>query len=90
MPNHCHNRVTFYGSGNDTDETRAQIEKIRKMFDDENIFTQIIPEPDWLNTPLMSSDVPKYSWDQARARLVSYLSCKQTGMASHVDSSRQV
>ena len=27
MPNHCHNRVTIYGSGNDTDETRAQIAK---------------------------------------------------------------
>ena len=56
MPNHCHNRVTFYSSGNDTDESRAQIKKIRKLFDDENVFTQIIPEPDWANTPLMSSD----------------------------------
>ncbi len=57
MPNHCHNRVTFYGSGNDTDETRAQIAKIKQMFEDENTFTQIIPEPDWPNTPLMSSDL---------------------------------
>ena len=57
MPNHCHNRVTIYGSGNDTDETRAQIAKLKQIFEDENIFTQIIPEPDWLNTPLMSSEV---------------------------------
>ena len=66
MPNHCHNRVTFYGSGNDTDETRAQIEEIRKMFDDENVFTQIIPEPDWSNTPLMSSDVKQYGQDRGK------------------------
>ena len=52
MPNHCHNRVTIYGSGNDTDETRAQIDKLKQMFEDENCFTQIIPEPDWANTPL--------------------------------------
>ena len=52
MPNHCHNRVTIYGSGNDTDETRAQIAKLKAIFEDENCFGQIIPEPDWANTPL--------------------------------------
>ena len=52
MPNHCHNRVTIYGSGNDTDETRAQIAKLKEVFSGESIFGQIIPEPDWLNTPL--------------------------------------
>ena len=57
MPNHCHNRVTIYGSGNDTDETRAQIAKLKQIFEDENCFTQIIPEPDWANTPLSASDV---------------------------------
>ena len=56
MPNHCHNRVTIYSSGNDTDESRAQIKKIRKIFDDEKVFGQIIPEPDWANTPLLTSD----------------------------------
>ena len=63
MPNHCHNRVTFYSSGNDTDESRKQIEDVRAIFDEESIFTQIIPEPDWHETPLMSSDMPKYDWD---------------------------
>ena len=53
MPNHCQNRVTVYGSGNDTDETRAQIAKIKQMFEDEHTFTQVIPEPDWDNLPLM-------------------------------------
>tara|TARA_Y100000813_G_scaffold38797_1_gene26367 strand:- start:107 stop:565 length:459 start_codon:yes stop_codon:yes gene_type:complete len=57
MPNHCHNRVTVY-SANTHD-----VAKIKQMFEDENCFTQIIPEPDWLNTPLMSSDMPKYDWD---------------------------
>ena len=59
MPNHCHNRVTFYSSPEHND----QIAKIKKMFLDENILGQIIPQPDWLNTPLMSSDMPKYDWD---------------------------
>ena len=57
MPNHCHNRVTVY-SANTHD-----VAKIKQMFEDENCFSQIIPEPDWLNTPLMSSDMPKYDWD---------------------------
>jgi len=57
MPNHCHNRVTVY-SANTHD-----VAKIKQMFEDEECFTQIIPEPDWLNTPLMSSDMPKYDWD---------------------------
>ena len=57
MPNHCQNRVIVYGSGNDTDETRAQIAKIKQMFEDEHTFTQVIPEPDWANIPLMSKDL---------------------------------
>ena len=58
MPNHCHNRVTIYGSGNDTDETRAQIAKIKGIFEDENIFTHFIPEPDWPNTPNKDGELP--------------------------------
>ena len=66
MPNHCHNRVTIYGSGNDTDETRAQIAKLKQIFEDENCFGQIIPEPDWANTPLMSSDLKRYGQDRGK------------------------
>ncbi len=69
MPNHCHNRVTLYSSGNDTDESRAQIQKIKQIFEDENCFTQIIPEPDWTNTPLMSRDMPRYGGDVAKGSL---------------------
>ena len=53
MPNHCHNRVTIYGS--DSDETRAQIAKIKGIFEDEAIFTHFIPEPDWTKVPLDES-----------------------------------
>ena len=66
MPNHCHNRVTIYGSGNDTDETRAQIAKLKQIFEDESTFGQIIPEPDWANTPLMSKDVQGLVYDRGK------------------------
>ena len=56
MPNHCHNRVTFYPSGNNTASSLDQIETIKDIFTGESIFTQIIPEPDWANTPLLTSD----------------------------------
>ena len=65
MPNHCHNRVTFYGH-DCKDETRAQIAKLKQIFEDENVFTQIIPEPDWLNTPLMSKDVQGLVYDRGK------------------------
>ena len=69
MPNHCHNRVTFYAHHSDGDESSNQIAKIKQLFEDENCFTQIIPEPDWLNTPLMSSDMPKYDWDKPKGKV---------------------
>ena len=56
MPNHCHNRVTFYPSGNNTDSSLDQIETIKDIFTGESVFSQIIPEPDWANTPLLTSD----------------------------------
>ena len=60
MPNHCHNRVIIYGSGNDTEETREQIAKLKEIFEGESIFTHFIPEPDWPNTPLMSDQLKRY------------------------------
>ena len=55
MPNHCHNRVTFYSSGS-SDSALEQIAKIKGIFEDEKIFTHFIPEPDWPNMPLLTSD----------------------------------
>ena len=58
MPNHCHNRVIIYGSGNDTEETREQIAKLKEIFEGESIFTQFIPEPDWSTTPNKNGELP--------------------------------
>ncbi len=63
MPNHCHNRVTFYSANTDA------VAKLKQIFTDENCFTQIIPEPDWLNTPLMSSDVKRYSFSEPKGKV---------------------
>ncbi len=60
MPNHCHNRVTFYSANTDA------VAKLKQIFEDENCFTQIIPEPDWANTPLMSSDVRGIVYDRGK------------------------
>ena len=51
MPNHCHNRVTFYSANTEA------VAKLKQIFEDESCFGQIIPEPDWANTPLMSSEL---------------------------------
>ena len=56
MPNHCYNRVTIYPSGNNTASSLDQIETLKDIFEGEKIFPQIIPEPDWPNTPLLTSD----------------------------------
>ena len=65
MPNHCHNRVTVYAPTMGA-EARSHVAKIKQMFEDENCFGQIIPEPDWANTPLMSSDVKQYGQDRGK------------------------
>ena len=66
MPNHCQNRVTVYGSGNDTDETRAQIAKLKEIFESDTIFGHFIPEPDWNNIPLMSKDLKGIVYDRGK------------------------
>ena len=65
MPNHCHNRVTFYAQY-DGDKACDQIAKLKQMFEDEHCFSQIIPEPDWANTPLMSKDVKGLIYDRGK------------------------
>ena len=52
MPNHCHNRVTFYSANTE------DVAKLKKIFEDERTFTQIIPEPDWPNTPNNDGELP--------------------------------
>ncbi len=65
MPNHCHNRVTVYAPTMGA-EARSHVAKIKQIFEDESCFGQIIPEPDWTNTPLMSSDVKQYGQDRGK------------------------
>jgi len=60
MPNHCYNRVTFYSSNEE------EVAKLKKIFEDENCFGQIIPEPDWANLPLMSKDVEGIVYDRGK------------------------
>ena len=60
MPNHCHNRVTIWS------EDQATIENLKNLFEGEQVFGQIIPEPDWPNTPLMSKDVQGIVYDRGK------------------------
>ena len=68
MPNHCHNRVTFYS------DNTEDVAKLKKIFTDENTFGQIIPEPDWPNTPNKDGELPvkhedpwlTYRWSDGR------------------------
>jgi len=74
VPNHCHNRVTFY-----SDDTTA-ILKLHKVFsralkNDDNtettktVFGEFIPEPDWTKVPLNENTVKEYSWDNPRGEV---------------------
>tara|TARA_B100000287_G_scaffold263750_1_gene248207 strand:+ start:291 stop:791 length:501 start_codon:yes stop_codon:yes gene_type:complete len=91
MPNHCHNRVTFYPAGDNTEKAIEDINAIKQMFEDEQVFSQIIPEPDWLNTPLMSKDVKEYSFSKPRGKVGELPVMTQTsyGMSSRFPSTGQ-
>ena len=71
MPNHCHNRVTFY-----SDDTTA-ILKLHKIWmsgidnnDDsetrQSVFGHFVPEPDWTKIPLKESELKEYSFSDPR------------------------
>ena len=53
MPNWCHNRVSFYS------ENEQDINKLYKIFTSENVFNQILPAPDWKNTPNDKGELPR-------------------------------
>ena len=77
MPNHCHNRVTFYAHHSDDEQkSQEQIAKIKQIFEDESCFGQIIPEPDWPNIPL--SRVDSSNWLHPKRGEVGELPIKQT------------
>jgi len=45
MPNWCHNRVEIYS------DNPEDLKQIKSIFESERPLHEIIPEPDWLNTP---------------------------------------
>ena len=92
MPNHCHNRVTFYPSGNNTDSSLDQIETIKDIFTGESVFTQIIPEPDWANTPLAEKDVQQYSFSKPRGKVgeLPVMTKTEYGMSSRFPSTGHI
>ena len=53
MPNWCHNRVSFY-SDNEHD-----INKLWSIFESETPFNEILPSPDWKNTPNDKGELPR-------------------------------
>ena len=74
MPNHCHNRVTFYS------EDTTAILKLHNIFkkglanDDntetrETVFGSFVPEPDWTKTPLAEKDLKEYSFSSPRGEV---------------------
>ena len=64
MPNHCYNRVTICSSGDNEASSLDQIETLKDIFEGESVFPQIIPEPDWPNTPLTESSVGNWLTDK--------------------------
>ena len=73
MPNHCSNRVRFYG------DSESEIQKLHDIFskgleNDDNVdtgsvFGHFIPEPDWANIPLSEADQYEYSFSSARGEV---------------------
>ena len=85
MPNHCQNRVTIY-NGQDLEEGREQIAKLKEIFEDESTFGQIIPEPDWANTPLMSKDVQGLVYDRGKVGELPVSTKGEYGISSRFQS----
>ena len=84
MPNHCYNRVTFYSSNEE------EVAKLKKIFEDENCFGQIIPEPDWANTPLTSSDVQGIVYDRGKVGELPVITKQTYGDSYRFKSTNQV
>ena len=52
MPNWCHNRVSFFS------ENVQTISKLLNIFESDQPFNQILPAPDWKNTPNDKGELP--------------------------------
>ena len=56
--------LSFFSEALDGATNTEAVAKLKQIFEDENCFGQIIPEPDWANTPLMSKDVSYWLHDK--------------------------
>ena len=73
MPNHCHNRVTFYS------DCENDIQKLHDIFskglenddhvDTGSVFGHFVPEPDWSKIPLTENDLKEYSFSKPRGEV---------------------
>ena len=54
MPNWCHNRVTFSA------DNEQDVAKLKSIFESATPFNEIIPAPDWKNTPNEQGELPVY------------------------------
>ena len=52
MPNWCHNRVTFSA------DNEQDVAKLKSIFESATPFNEIIPAPDWKNTPNEQGELP--------------------------------
>ena len=52
MPNWCSNRVSFYA------DNEQDVAKLKSIFESETPFNEIIPSPDWKNTPNSKGELP--------------------------------
>ena len=89
MPNHCHNRVTFY-----SDDTTA-IQKLHKIWlsgienDDDSetrktVFGHFIPEPDWTKVPLAKENIKEYSFSKPKGEEGELPVFKDKGFGSNL------
>ena len=78
MPNHCHNRVTFYS------EDTTAILKLHNIFkkglkNDDNterrdsVFGSFVPEPDWSKVPLLKNTLKSIHSVPLEVKLVNCL-----------------
>ena len=74
MPNHCHNRVTFY-SEDTTAILRLHAIFSKALKNDDNtetrdtVFGSFVPEPDWTKVPLAENQVKDYSFSSPKGEV---------------------
>ena len=63
MPNWTYNRVRVRGDDSE------KIQEVKKLFEKENPFHALIPEPDWTTIPLTEETLYRYSFSKPRGKV---------------------